>query len=71
MIAADYKWASTRETCLRRFVNNKGAEQPAHPRRLISAFIIRVLKRIMSKLAQAKFFGNPEDRFCRVEAQTM
>ena len=30
-------WALT----LRRFANNKGTDQPAHPRRLISAFVIR------------------------------
>ena len=28
------------KTCLRGFANNKGADQPAHPRRLISAFVI-------------------------------
>ena len=33
------------KTCLRGFVNNTGADQPAHPRSLISAFVIRVLKR--------------------------
>ena len=33
------------------FVNNKGADQPAHPRRLISAFVICVLESIISKLA--------------------
>ena len=31
------------KTCLRRFANNTGADQPAHPRSLISAFVIRVL----------------------------
>ena len=44
-------WASTRETCLRRLANNTGADQPAHPRSLISAFIIRVLESTISKLA--------------------
>ena len=33
------------KTCLRGFANNKGANQPAHPRRLISAFVIRLLER--------------------------
>ena len=33
------------------FANNKGADQPAHPRRLISAFVIRFLGSIISKLA--------------------
>ena len=34
-----------------RFANNKGADQPAHLRRLISAFIISLLESIISKLA--------------------
>ena len=33
------------------FVNNKGADQPTHPRSLISTFAIRFLESIMSKLA--------------------
>ena len=28
------------KTCLRGFVDNKGVDQPAHPRSLISAFVI-------------------------------
>ena len=32
-----------KKTCLRGFVNNKGADQPAHLRRLISAFVIPFL----------------------------
>ena len=39
------------KTCLRGFANNKGADQPAHPRSLISAFVIRILDSIISKLA--------------------
>ena len=31
------------KTCPRAFANNTGADQPAHPRSLISAFVIRVL----------------------------
>ena len=30
------------KTCLRGFANNTGADQPAHPRSLISTFVIRV-----------------------------
>ena len=37
--------------CLRWFANNTGADQPAHPRRLISAIVIRVLESIISELA--------------------
>ena len=33
------------------FANNKGADQPVHPCRPISAFVIRVLESIISKLA--------------------
>ena len=36
------------------FVNNKCAEQPTHPHRLISAFVIRSLESIISKLATGK-----------------
>ena len=42
------------KTCLRRFANNKDADQPAHPRRLISAFVIRLLESIIAKLATSK-----------------
>ena len=38
-------------TCLRGFANNTDADQPAHPRRLISAFVIRFLVSFICKLA--------------------
>ena len=44
-------WASTRENLSSGFANSKGADQSAHPRRLISAFVIRFSKSIISKLA--------------------
>ena len=31
------------KTCFRGFANNTGADQPAHQRRLISTFVIRLL----------------------------
>ena len=34
--------------CLKSYANNKGADQPAHSRRLISAFVIRCLDSIIS-----------------------
>ena len=34
--------------CLMSYVNNKGADQPAHPRSLISAFVVRCLDSIIS-----------------------
>ena len=39
------------KTCLRGLANNTGADQPAHPRSLISAFVIRFMERIICKLA--------------------
>ena len=39
------------KTCLRGFANNTGADQPAHPRSLISAFVFRCLESIIYKLA--------------------
>ena len=33
--------------CLMSYANNKGADQPAHPRSLISAFVIRCLDSII------------------------
>ena len=45
----DIIWAL--KTCLRRFANNTGADQPAHLCSLISAFVIRVLENTISKLA--------------------
>ena len=42
------------KTCLRGFANNTGTDQPAHPRSLISAFVIRVLESAISKLATSE-----------------
>ena len=42
------------KTCLRGVANNTSADQPAHPRSLISAFVIRVLKSTISKLATSE-----------------
>ena len=61
------------------FANNKDADQPVHPHRLISAFVISLLESIVSKLptseisivqlvsvAEEIVVGNPEDRFSHV-----
>ena len=40
-----------KNTCLRGIANNKSADQPAHPRSLISAFDIHLLESIICKLA--------------------
>ena len=44
-------WASRRDNLSSGFANNKGADQPVHLHRLISAFVIRFLESIISKLA--------------------
>ena len=42
------------KTCLMPYANNKGADQPAHPRSLISTFIVRCLNRMICILAISK-----------------
>ena len=44
-------WASSRENLSSGFANNTGADQPAHPRSLISAFVFRLLESTICKLA--------------------
>ena len=39
------------KTCLRGFANNTGADQPARPRSLISAFVFRFVESIKCKFA--------------------
>ena len=43
-----------KKNCLRGFANNKGADQPAHSLSLISAFVIRLLEIIISRLATSE-----------------
>ena len=43
-----------KKTCRRGFANNTGADQSAHPRSLISAFVIRLLESIIPRLAMNK-----------------
>ena len=40
--------------CLMSYANNKGADQPAHPRSLISAFVVRGLDSIISLASVAE-----------------
>ena len=47
-------WASTYEILTLFYANNKGADQPAHLRSLISAFVIRYLDSIIAKLDTSK-----------------
>ena len=46
----DYSYPQHEKTCFQRFVNNKGADQPAHLRSLISAFVIHLLESIICRL---------------------
>ena len=39
------------KTCLMPYANNKSADQPAHPRSLISTFIVRCLHSIISPVS--------------------
>ena len=39
------------------FVNNKDADQPVHPHSTISAFVIRLLESIISKLATSEILN--------------
>ena len=48
--------AMSREACLRGFANNTGADQPAHLRRLISAFVVRFLESIICTPTTGKIF---------------
>ena len=40
--------------CLKTYANNKGAVQPAHPRSLISTFVVRCFDSMMCILALSK-----------------
>ena len=40
--------------CLMSYANNRGADQPAHPRSLISAFVVRCLDSVMSLVSVTK-----------------
>ena len=54
MIVSLLSYGPQREkTFLQGFVNNTGADQPAHMRSLISAFVIRFVESIISKLASS------------------
>ena len=42
------------KTCLKPYANNKVADQPAHPRSLISTFVVRCLDSMICILAISK-----------------
>ena len=43
--------------CLRGFANTTGADQPAHPRSLISDFVIRFVESVICKLATGEILN--------------
>ena len=47
--------------CLMSYANNKGADQPAHPRSLISAFVVHCLDSIipLDSIAEISIHVNP------------
>ena len=47
-------WAFAQENPSSGFAYNKGADQPAHPGRLISAFVVYFMEGIKLKLATSK-----------------
>ena len=76
------KWATSWENLFIPYANNKDADQPAHPRSLISVFVVRCLDSLFtcsfktlaslwswSGRFESYLVANPEDRFSRVEAQ--
>ena len=48
------KWAMSLENLFLPYANNKGADQPAHPHSLISAFVICCLESIISVVSMCK-----------------
>ena len=50
----EINWALSRENLSLGFANNKDADQPVHLRSLISAFVVRLLQSIISRLAKSK-----------------
>ena len=42
------------KTCFMPYANNKGAEQPAHPRSLVSAFVVHSLDSIISLVSRSE-----------------
>ena len=50
-------WTATEKTSLV-ICSNKGPDQPAHPRSLISNFVVCFLRRIIPRLASCKIISN-------------
>ena len=54
VFAPDMTEPGHEKTFLMSYANNKGADQPAHPRSLISAFAVRCLDSVMSLVSVTK-----------------
>ena len=50
-----FKMSRAMKMCLMSYANNKGADQPAHPRSLITAFVVRCLDNIISLIYSRNF----------------
>ena len=74
-------WATSWENLFMQYANNQGADQPAHPRSLISVFVVRCLdstilmlatpkisRHLLASVAESYLVGKPKDRFSLDEA---
>ena len=83
MVAVETNEPGHEKTCLMSYANNKVADQPAHPRSLVSIFVFRCLDSVMSLVHVTKMLASvaeqaslsltwsetPEDTFSHDEAQ--
>ena len=83
MVAVETNEPGHEKKCLMLYANNKGADQPTHPRNLISIFVFRCLDSVMSLVHVTKMLASvaeqaslsltwsetPEDTFSHDEAQ--
>ena len=53
-LLSEVKWATSWENLFMPYANNKGADQPAHPRSLISTFVNRYMDSIISLVSISK-----------------
>ena len=50
-------WVSSWENLFMPYANNKGTDQPGHPRSLISTFVVCCLDRIIAMVSKSKVWG--------------
>ena len=56
-----FNWARHVKTCLMPFVNNKGADQPAHPRSLISTCLFAAKTNAETRISMLQLFSVAEE----------